>query len=504
MNMLPPAIGLLSAVLKQSGFTVKLFDTTYYERLGDDHAEADSDQMKVQKLMARPFKMPQEISLKTSNVFEDFKNEVAAFDPNLIALSATEDMFLLGVKLIKSLGANRPLTILGGVFATFAPKLALTYPEIDIVCKGEGEYALKTLCERLSKGQNYDDVSNLWLKKPDGTIKVNPTHMVDMNENPLIDMSIFEEARFYRPMGGRVWRMFPVETFRGCPYQCAFCNSPAQMKMYQQEEGKSYLRRKRFDNLRRELLFYKNEMKAEYLYFWADTFFSWKPGEFEEFAEMYRDIGLPFWCQTRIETVTYEKFRLLKEIGCARISFGIEHGNDKFRKEVVKRPVTNETMINNFKIVNEVGIPYSVNNIMGFPYETYELALDTIELNRNIDATDRNAYAFTPFAGTPLRAICNTLGFTKETDIVHSIFVNGTIMDMPQFSKEEINGLLRTFNMYVKFPKSRWPDIKRAESNTPAGNKIYHELKDEFVARFWNQESQNFEEAAQEKTTGPR
>ena len=77
-------------------------------------------------------------------------------------------------------------------------------------------------------------------------------------------------------------------------------------------------------------------------------------------------------------------------------------------------------------------------------------------------------------------------------------------MDMPQFSKEEINGLLRTFNMYVKFPKSRWPDIKRAESNTPAGNKIYHELKDEFVARFWNQESQNFEEAAQEKTTGPR
>lgn len=502
MNMLPPAIGLLSSVLKQDGFDVKLFDTTYYEKLDDDDAEADSDQMKVDKLMARPFKMPQEITLKTTSVFEDFKKEVNDFGPDLIALSATEDMFLLGIKLLQRLGKDRPLSILGGVFATFAPKLALSYPEIDIVCKGEGEYALTTLCKRLSQGRSYDDVSNLWIKRKDGTIKVNDTHMVDMNSNPLIDMSIFEEARFYRPMGGRVWRMFPVETHRGCPYKCTFCNSPSQMKMYQEEEGKSYLRRKRFDNMRRELLFYKNEMKAEYLYFWADTFFSWKKGEFEEFADMYEDIGLPFWCQTRIETVTFERFKRLKEIGCARISFGIEHGNEKYRKDVIQRPVTNEMMINNFRIVNEVGIPYSVNNIMGFPYETYELAMDTIELNRHIDAADRNAYAFTPFAGTPLRETCNKLGFTKENEIVHSIFVNGTSLHMPQFPKEQIDGLLKTFNLYVKFPKSRWPDIKKAEKDTPEGNKVYNELKEEFIHKFWDATSQNFEEAAQEKNMG--
>ena len=271
--------------------------------------------------------------------------------------------------------------------------------------------------------------------------------------------------------------------------------------MYKKEEGKSYLRRKTFENLRRELLFYKNEMKAEYLYFWADTFFSWKEGEFEEFAEMYRDIGLPFWCQTRVETVSYERFRLLKDIGCARISFGIEHGNDEFRKNVLHRPVTNETMIRNFKIVRDVGIPFSVNNIMGFPHETYDLAFDTIELNRNIDSTDRNAYAFTPFAGTPLRAICNQLGFVKETDIVHSIFVNGSLLNMPQFPQKKINNLLKVFNMYVKFPKSRWPEIKLAEEETPEANRIFENLKKEYMARFWGM-SENFEEAAMEKSAG--
>ena len=49
--------------------------------------------------------------------------------------------------------------------------------------------------------------------------------MTDMDANPLIDMSIFEEARFYRPMGGKVYRMFPVETFRGCPYKCNYCGT---------------------------------------------------------------------------------------------------------------------------------------------------------------------------------------------------------------------------------------------------------------------------------------
>ncbi len=318
--------------------------------------------------------------------------------------------------------------------------------------------------------------------------------MIDMDNNPLIDMSIFEEARFYRPMGGRVWRMFPVETHRGCPYQCAFCNSPSQMKMYQEAEGKSYLRRKKFENMRRELLFYKNEMKAEYLYFWADTFFSWKEGEFEQFCEIYQDIKLPFWCQTRVETVTYEKFKKLKDIGCARISFGLEHGNEKFRKEVVRRPYSNDIITKNLKVVNDVGIPFSVNNIMGFPHETYELAFDTIEINRQIAASDRNAYAFTPFAGTPLRELVNKLGLLKADDIVNCIFVKGSILNMPQFPREQISGLLKTFNMYVNFPKSRWPDIKKAEEDSLEGRKIFDELKEEYVQRFWKV-TNSFEDA---------
>src|ERR1051326_2119224 len=142
MNMLPPGVALLSAVLKRNGHQVRLFDTTSYESI--EGKSSDSDSSKAERLMARPFRMPDKILLKTSNCFEDFEQEVLDFQPNLLALSSTEDMWNLGIKLLKRVRHLNILTIAGGVFPTFAPKLALTFPEIDLVCKGEGELALST------------------------------------------------------------------------------------------------------------------------------------------------------------------------------------------------------------------------------------------------------------------------------------------------------------------------------------------------------------------------
>jgi anaerobic magnesium-protoporphyrin IX monomethyl ester cyclase len=239
-------------------------------------------------------------------------------------------------------------------------------------------------------------------------------------------------------------------------------------------------------------------MGAEYLYFWADTFFTWKHDEFEEFAEIYRDIGLPFWCQTRIETVSEKRLALLKDIGCARISFGIEHGNEEFRRKRLHRPVSNEQMVRNFRIVKDSGIPFSVNNILGFPHETEELAFDTVRLNRLIDADDRNAYAFTPFHGTPLRLECERLGYLKYEDISQSLVVGieKNPLDMPQFPRDRVKALVGTFNMYVKFPESRWAEIRQAEEDTPDGRRKYGELKSEFVQKFWNPQDEDFEAAA--------
>ena len=83
--------------------------------------------------------------------------------------------------------------------------------------------------------------------------------------------------------------------------------------------------------------------------------------ELDAFCEMYSEINLPFWMQTRPETVNDYNIRKLSEVGLHRITFGIEHGNEKFRREVVDRNYTNESAISALKNPVKLDIPFSIN-----------------------------------------------------------------------------------------------------------------------------------------------
>ena len=54
------------------------------------------------------------------------------------------------------------------------------------------------------------------------------------------------------------------------------------------------------------------------------------------------------------------------------------------------------------------------------------------------------------------------------------------MLTMPTISKEEIRGLERVFSFYVKFPESRWNDIKVAEKFDDKGNAMFSKLREEF------------------------
>jgi hypothetical protein len=58
------------------------------------------------------------------------------------------------------------------------------------------------------------------------------------------------------------------------------------------------------------------------------------------------------------------------------------------------------------------------------------------------------------------------------------------MLTQEQYPPEEIEALQKCFVFYVKFPKSRWNDIKRAEPNTPEGNRIYEDLRQEYFDKY--------------------
>ena len=493
MSLVPPVFGLFASLLRERGHTVAMFDCTGY----DFEGKVDTDIEMEKTLFNKPTEpsTSKGVKKKLTNMFDDFIGKVETFSPDLIAMSVTESTFLRGIDLLNHLRFNKKhniLTVIGGVFPTFAPDRVFREPSVDIVCVGEGDVALLELCENLANSKDFSRISNLWVKKSDGsTVKNSPGPAVDINSLPPIDFSIFEDDRFYRPMRGKVYRMLPVETHRGCPYTCAFCNSPTQNELYDTQTQSKFFRKKSAEKIREEIINFRDQWNGEYIFFWADTFLAWSMKELAEFCEMYSEFKFPFWCQSRTETIEdsaggYEKLKMLKDVGIHHMSFGMEHGNQKFRREVVDRDYTNEDAIAALKNPVKFDIPFTINNIIGFPDETPELAMDTVEINRHINSFNLSCSTLAPFHGTVLRTLAEKKGYI-DPELISPPNANMSTLNMPMFSKEQIYGLQRTFVMYVKFPKTRWPELKKAEALTPEGDVIWESLRDEFLDTYFKE-----------------
>lgn len=480
LNPPPVSIGIFTAVLKDAGFELDLFDTTYYPTFSQT-----SDKAKETNLQVRPFDFGERnVSLKETDLFEDLRNKLETFRPDLIAISILEPTYAQAVLLLDAIQHYKIPVVAGGVFPTFAPGQVLSQPAVNILCIGEGEVTLLELCEKLRDGKDISTIRNLWIKKDSRVIK-NPIYpVVNLDNLPIPDYSLFEPERFFRPMAGKVYRAIPVETNRGCPYRCAFCNSPSQKKLYQLHKAGTFFRKKSMHRIQEELRHLIHLYDAEYVYFPSDTFLSMTNQEFDHFIEIYKEFKLPFWIQSRAETITLDRMLALKEVGCHRMSLGIEHGNFEFRKNVLQKDTSNEVIIRACEAIARAEIPLSTNNIIGFPGETRELIFDTINFNRKLKFDTTNAYAFAPYHGTQLHEVCLKEGIISDSKVVGSLTIDAG-SDMPQLSRDEIEGLRKTFALYARLPKKYWPKIKVAEGNNEKAQKAFEELRRIYTEKYF-------------------
>jgi radical SAM superfamily enzyme YgiQ (UPF0313 family) len=483
-SLAPISIATLSGLLKENGFDVDLFDTTLYIT----PYSTDTNKEKVYLSKVRPFDWEERgIVPKTGDVLVDFGRKVGEYNPDLIAFTVFENSWMMADALLRSL--RRPVrTIVGGVFATFAPDIVLEHPKVDYVCRGEGEWPLLALCKSLCAGKSTDKIPNIWAKV-DGTIVRNAIGVAQkLDDLPLPDWSIFEKKSFYRPMQGHVWRTIGVETQRGCPFGCTYCNSPANAELYKSEQAGKYYRKKSIKRVAAELENARKSVNPELIYFVTDNFLAMTDSEFDKFAEMYQDYRIPFWMNTRAETVDIRRAERLDLMNCLRMNIGIEHGNEKFRAEVLGRHVPTASYLKAFQACSGREFVCVANSIIGFPDETRDLAFDTIELNRalpeDIEAT--GAFIFTPYHGTKLRERAVRKGYLQPSTICSATVTNSSILNMPSFTPEAIKGLCRVFSFYTKMPQSRWPEIAHAELFDEMGEmafqKLSHEYKEAYVA----------------------
>lgn len=329
-------------------------------------------------------------------------------------------------------------SIVGGIHPTVAPEEVLERAKFAI--RGEGEGAIEELLDKLEKGEDTTNIPNVWTRQKGKVYQNDVRDLIqDLDTLPLPLWRAFDGVHYFKSY---IKNLFPdiecvgtFETSRGCPYSCTYCCNYFLHDLYK-GKGK-YHRRKSPERVLKEIEeFKKIYPKCNFLYFVDDTFMvdrEW----LEEFSEGYDKT--PFVFMTRAEMATPDKMKLAADMGARAVSIGIESGNEKFRKEVLGRTMSNDQIIQAFKTAKDYGLKVYSFNMVGLPDETPDDILATIELNKKVKPDIAQFTIFFPFKGTRLFDICKEKGYINGNyPETFSNYYNQSFLKLPNFKKGEI------------------------------------------------------------------
>jgi radical SAM superfamily enzyme YgiQ (UPF0313 family) len=277
----------------------------------------------------------------------------------------------------------------GGVFATLNAQLVkLQCPEVDFVCRGDGEQLLLDLLERLDDPTTVAGLT--WAK--DGKLMHNPNQTIERHldrwpfpDRESLPLEFIESMPLDVPAVLSMERFTTMQTSRGCPWPCVFCDIP----MF--NEGK--WRSRSAQHVVEE---FKHLQAQGYgcVYF-VDDHFLLQPKRIEAICNGIQEAGVTIqWgCEGRVDSVAQHLFPTMAKAHCRTIMFGVESGSqkvlDRLQKEQTLAEI--ETAVTNAK---QAGIEIVHGFfVVGSPEETVEdmratftfaskLPLDTFAFNR--------------------------------------------------------------------------------------------------------------------------
>ena len=371
--------------------------------------------------------------------------KIEDFKPKLIGFSSTTPQFKYIKKILHDVPLEKDIfTICGGPHVTMERGSLESISRLDAICRGEGEYALLELVEALENERDITKIKNLCIKK-NGRIYQNPSRrfVENLDDLPFADRELFPYQSIINSDFGISLFMFT----RGCPYNCSYCSNDALRKI---QEGK-YVRFRSIDSCIQEIREVIDNYKVKSIYINDDIFTLNKKFVFE-FCEEYRtQIKLPFDINARVETITREMCKKLRNAGCQRVNIGIESGNPYIRDEVLNRKMSNEQIINAFCIARQAGLKTKSFNMVGVPHETPQRFQDTVKLNAEIKPDSVILSIFDPYPGTKLGVECRKKGWIDSKRMGEEFIPRtDTILNLPGFPRDEILRCYRKFayNVY--------------------------------------------------------
>lgn len=278
-------------------------------------------------------------------------------------------------------------TIIGGRIASTLDYLIWAkIPNIDMLCRQEGEYVAESLCD------NFPDIENIRGidYKKNGVVVSSPLMPTidSLDELPPIRWDLLDRQVYFGFNVG--W----VQSSIGCPYACHFCRHPDTVS-----------KRYRVMSIPR-LIEEIRKLKAQYGFrglVVEDEHFLLRKDRVEEFCDGIKGMKLIWRCPSRADGVTSADLGLLKKMkkaGCYAVAMGMESGCQEMLDNMNKH-LKLEVAEEGIRAIRAAGLKVIASFIFGYPGETRETALESAKWRVKMGLRGRYFYA-TPYPGTKL------------------------------------------------------------------------------------------------------
>ncbi len=276
--------------------------------------------------------------------------------------------------------------IMGGPHVTFLADEALEHA--DFVIRGEAEETLMSFVDAWERGEGYADIPNLSYRKNGDRIH-NPFRPMtkDLDEIPIPDFSLMRLSK--HGIGG--FKTIPVQTSRGCPYDCSFCSVTSMF-------GRKY-RFRSTENIMEELRRYNN--RKNIVFFYDDNFAADRRRARDLLEAMIRE-GLKFTWTTQVRADVAkdpELVALMKRAGCRALFIGFESVNPESLK-AMKKKQTVEEITEAIKIFRKNRIGIHGMFVLGFDDDDWKTVKRTVRFAKKTRLNSTQFMILTPLPGS--------------------------------------------------------------------------------------------------------
>ncbi len=335
-----------------------------------------------------------------------FAESLDGNDYDLVGISAMNFEAEATHELARSLRAAGCQSVLavGGPYAHSSRQRITDSGDFDLVFDGEADWTFPDTVAVLADGNigNLSRIPGLTWRSPDGEMTWNgPAEPVaDLDEIPfpawdLVDFA--EYARKPNQMGWKRGKLYaPIFTSRGCPYKCNYCHDLF---------GKKF-RWRSAENVLAEIELLANSYDIDEFQIIDDIFNLHKPrmrqianGVIERFGE--EQLLFCFPNGIRADIIDVDDVPLLKKMGVYQAAIAIETTTDRLQNYIEKHL----DILQARKVVDacdRAGILTKGFFMIGFPTQTVDEILETIDYAIKAPFTFAGFYLVIPQEGTPI------------------------------------------------------------------------------------------------------